>query len=319
MENQMRKIAIFMLAGVAMLFMSKTAQAGPANAQDAFSIGINQIHDKDAEIIVNSSGQQVTTSAVGDFLVAIAQFNNIGIVSKDPNHFFDGTTFNELTAISLIKIGTLTDTGTTFSNGTEKWSYSMVAPTATEWSNILGLTVPTGTMASIYNNVNNNFTFTSGSIATDLASAVAAGHLMWNFGFTGAANGDGDILPNGTNEGWIASAPIDQAGILAVTLAGDATEMAFKAQMNVINYGPDGLLLLNTFADYKLPVNLVSGNPSQIQYTGTLAASSTDFPIGSLSNAFVNVAPEPATVVLFTMGLGVVGARYMRKRKARLA
>ncbi|HTU89678.1 MAG TPA: PEP-CTERM sorting domain-containing protein [Gemmataceae bacterium] len=337
-----------LIAAGFILRWSGNASADPLPASDAFTLGqINKIHDNDAEVVYAPNGSggytqvgSTTNLAVGDVLLAVVQWTEPGIATNDPepNKAWNGVTYNEMTGVSLLQISSITDSGTTFPGSTvEAYNYTFVSPTSNAWTALTGLTgVPTGTTLVTYNNTANGYTTTSGSISTDIASAVT-GTLMWDMGFTGTVTGTGanaTVAPNfAVGENWVATAPLTEAGFAGLVTT---TQSTFNGALSVTGYGPDGILLgltgnnfgatspgqFNSSGQLVAPAT-GTGIQTQFQVSGTLTSTTSDFGVASNTNGFVNplaVTPEPSSFVLLSLGAGLlgIGTRIRRRLLGRV-
>jgi hypothetical protein len=278
----------------------------------ALTLGtVNKLHDDDGEQEYRSNGSGGyapialgDNSAVGDVLLTSFHMNSVGIQTNDPNHFFSGADFDQLTGVTLVQITAINPNGThLFTDGSQQYLFSLESATPAAWSTLTGLTVPAGTITAVVDNTFNNYTRTSGSQAVDIGTAVN-GNLMWDFGFTGT-NTAGNVVANaGLGEGWRAIAPLSPSGFATI----GATESTFNGATTVLStgVGAGGLGLNPVGNNYDVPTpapgqfdgtgayNAAAGLRTQLQLSGTLTTGTTDFPIASNSNAFIGPVAIPS-------------------------
>lgn len=340
------KIFLATMAVVGFVLADSSAANAAFSVSSRLTVGqVNKLHDDDAELEFTPDGMggYVLAGAghvtgVGDILVTTFHINSVGIQTNDPKSFFDGVTNNQLTGVSVIKVNSVVTNGTnTFSDGSQQYKFGFTAATTSDWTSLgLGLSAPNtnGTIIQMYNNSNNNYTKTSGSFTTDFASATG-GQLMYELGFTGATDGTTGGIAADTaatsGEGWRAIAPQTSGGLGTI---GD-TEATFQGAVTVLDSGPGaagiqlGLVGNNYGSGAKGQFTAGAYTPKTgnqvkgFEFEGTLASGSTDFPIASNSNGFINpatVVPEPSSLVLSMIATGgLAGLSMLRRRFLRRA
>ena len=247
---------------------------------------ITHLQDADWESIVDD-GDGILEA--GDYLYGMWQIESIFGIDPDSGPFPS----NEYTAVFLMEVASVADGG--IYNGKQ---FTMKAAPIADWNTILHVT-PTGgfgTIAMFYRDDDNSVDVT-GTEATALASATD-GTLMWDWGFTGTSGA------TAANEFWMADANTDVIGSL--------TSLSYTASMNTTNVYPaaSGISPLDTH-NY-----LNFGAAAQVQLEGGKASgSSGPFVIKSNTSIFIKAIPEPASLAIWSMliGLGLVVARRRRR------
>lgn len=291
---------------------------------------VNNMIDTDYEAVYRPDGAGGYTLATGniqtgDILLAVAQYYARATTQQQtPDVIGSG----QLTAISMLQVASINPTGPNAPNyfdaaggGTstvEKYTFGFTSASQATWNTLTGKSGPSGNIVSVYDNANQTFTVTSGSQGTDIASYQTGG-LLWNFGFTGSgAGGSGPVAANASaGEGWSAIAPINPGDLALIS----PIEAAFKGALNQLPGGtgpvlsPDGVG--NGFYSFS-PGQFNGGTHTGLQVSGTLSTTNgTDFGISSATNFFVNVAPEPSSLVLMGLGLASFAGASYRRRKTK--
>ena len=276
---------------------------------------VNLADDRNADLLIDN-GTTVGTVDVGDFLMAVIKIDTIEREGGGSTSINDpGSGFREMTAISLIKVATVTPVALGYA------SFTFVPPTIAEWTAVTtaaGFTVTPsapGVMVSIYQGATDAHDYDRlSTIAAGLSTS--SGTLMWEAGFTGVVTDPGtrldstdDTVAPAAFEGWDAFATI----VFPPTFP-PALPAGIQFGLNTISIGPAGILLDKT-TQYAGVVNY--GGKTDFQGTGSfeVAATGSSWPVFSNTNTYITpVIPEPTTIIIWSLLAAFGVARYGRRR-----
>ncbi len=180
---------------------------------------IHGLQDTDAEVGIrlNGANYEVLSGnlAVGDYLGAGIGFDSLEILGL-PDVDFTG---DGVTGFSILKIASMVPAGVT-ANGIPVSQMTFVAPTVTEWGNIvddifggvatLKKSSPGGVIMIFEDGVVDFDRIAPPSTLVGSAATIV-GTEVGEMGFTGPVDVNGNVQDNTTGEGWSAVAPTDFA------------------------------------------------------------------------------------------------------------
>lgn len=310
----MKKFTLFLCAIFVTLGIAATANALSVTSQLFFG-ETNQLSDNSAEFLINADG---TTTDSGDALVQVGDrlvgAFNIGTVEAlsgpdaGTSRVIGANGVNELTGIF-----DLTVTSANFNDVT--WDFAFApTPVATNIFTTLGVAQPAGTMVALFEDLVVDYSrldpnLDDPGMASELAllQTASGGTDYWTFGYTGAVvNG---LYTPGASEGWIANAISNDIGIIGAVPApsnGGTANFAVSLLNDVADIGPQLGLVNSSFGGQLIGAN-GSGN--------LLGIGGADTPFDNFDNFdfVINPIPEPATFLLF--GIGLLGVAGVSRRK----
>ncbi len=196
---------------VALASFAGSAQAGIVSSIVADG-RLHGLQDTSADVGVRFNAgtgtYQVLTGALaaGDYLAAGIGFDTMERL------FLADSPLTGAGGFSILKIGSLAPSGLGLS------TFNFVAPTVAEWGgivdNVFGGAAAlkktgAGTLLNLYDNAAQDFDRIAppATLTGSAATIFNGGSKIAELGFSGAANGSGNILPNGAGEGWVAVGP----------------------------------------------------------------------------------------------------------------
>lgn len=230
----------------------------------------------------------------GDIFVGMWQVQGVGPAIDGNPGTTDGGAFS---AVFVFEIDQITPNSADPTNSASNYGLITYKPTsATNW-NFFGLdaaqTAGQGTMAALYQDLDESVDPAAGSSINDALATAADGTLLWEVGFAGETGEfwTAEVRPNNTQGGVSA---VDFSAALNVTVAHAGPELAPHDWL----FGPAGI-------------------ESQIQLAGGASYQATGyFDVATDTDIFLKPVPEPTTAAVF-FGLGVFafGLNWLRRRR----
>jgi hypothetical protein len=272
----------------------------------AFSPGVNQLSDNSAESLINVAGG-ATIIDVGDRLRGIFGLDTVEpITAGGPTRLYNGADVNQFAGIFDITLVTKIDSGVV---GSPSRYTFIFAPTPVATSGFAAdFAAPGGTAVVFFEKTTPGLAYsrinpactTTGAGGDCEGTVTGSAVPYWYAGFDGSGN-----------ESWVATAFTDD--ITVVGSAGSASQGGF---FNIgLNQLPGGTgVPLSNLA----PIECLGTAGLELCGSGSLLGKGTAAsPYQSFDdvNFVVNVVPEPGSLALLGLGLGL-GALVLRRRQS---
>lgn len=222
---------------------------------------------------------------------------------------------------SILKIGSIVPASPGLS------TFSFVAPTVGEWGGIVDdvfggaaalKKTGAGTLLNLYDNAAQDFDRIAppATLTASAATLFTGGSKLAELGFTGAANGSGNITANGVGEGWVAVGPNTPGVGSAFPLNAGIVGSSFALGIN----------RLSGFGGFNFLPLLSSVAPGTVDFVGSGLlqgyGDGSGNPVGpwqigdDADLAFRPVAiPEPTSILIFgAFATGIVAVRRRRSK-----
>ena len=272
--------------------------------------GVTRLEDSDFESVIGGNGNNIIE--VGEFLVAIADFDTFEDANSNTTlASFDNTT-RSATAVSLIKVASKV-ANPFFAPGVG-YNYTFSAPTAADWLAHTGLAgVLPGTLLVAYDDpipVGSDNHIVNTSIAAGITSASEGGAPQYQFGFTGAPG-----------EFWIAgSEDTSLTGGIAGDDISQITDLDFLASLNVIDKhasAPELAPHNHLAAAFPSQLGAIFTDPADLQLQGALGTvSQGGFDASTDTDAYILAVPEPTAFIVWGLLASVAGGLTHRRKKS---
>jgi hypothetical protein len=315
------------LAVLALLVAASPAWAA-IDVLSAFANGQNNLHDVSGDKLININGGADTTVDVGDILLSSFNFDTIQNAAHPlPMTIGLGSQYSELSGLIAIKVlsvsgpvaNPLSPTGVSYAwtfgpatDATSLAAINAVSPNAAAAISAWGK----GTLASFFDDPTPDYSRNGVTVDADVATATD-GLKVLEIGFTGGtldANGNPTAI-NG--EAWSAVAISNDISLIgAVPFPGNGGTVNFSLRNS--DNPPDSLILdaldTDTLTSLFNPTfkNLNLNGSANLLGTGT---QDTAWDAFDNADATMDITPEPASCVVWTLLLGCIGVAAWRRRR----
>ena len=340
-----RKWTLVLFAGLLLVVsgvMASTAQASLVTTIWG-APGLNQSHDTDAEIALDSSYNHLNGSTglqVGDYLVGGINYGyNVPPIGGSVSYGLAGV--DQMNVLFVLKIADVSAfPGGTNSQGIPFSHYTFVAPSVAEWTSALNsvyggaapaaaLKTAEGSVGIVFSNPTENFQQLpiGATSAADVLNRVFSGPGVTNIGelgFTGGTttvNGGVNVGPNATGEGWQADGPTATSSFVGVTYGSSILNTNI-----IFGIDPTAGSLLNDMDFTPILDQMFPG--AKADFAGTAELQGTGDGLGGLRSgeqmdinsggavSFYVLVPEPASCAVWSLIMGCVGLFAWRRRRS---